>query len=371
MSLKWFTNDAMIAPWRIDSEEERRLALKADRDEAAKQSYADYYRDKAPDYYARGLEMINQVINKFRPNVQMIEREQYIIDMVYSLHRFGCMFDEYFLMDFEKLNTKGRDSFVTDKNRWDYYNKLNTPGGRAIFNDKFKTYQLFKEYYKRELLRISDEKDFPLFTEFRKKHQTFIVKPILGSGGRGVYIERESDDEDSVVFERILKCGTVLIEQLIKQAKEMEVLHPCSLNTMRIPTIRTSKGVTIFHPFLRIGVGNSEVDNAASGGIFALVDPDSGIVTQYGITENGDQYLKHPDSGIIIPGFVIPKWKEAVSFVGQLSQVVPENHYVGWDCALTEKEWIMVEGNAQGQFVTQYATKQGIRYELEELLKEI
>lgn len=41
--------------------------------------------------------------------------------MVYSLHRFGCMFDEYFMFDFEHLTAAGRETFITDKKRWEYY----------------------------------------------------------------------------------------------------------------------------------------------------------------------------------------------------------------------------------------------------------
>lgn len=371
MSIRKTACDSRIAPWRIDSEEERRLAARADVDEDAKVLYVQYYRDNDPVYYAKGLEMIEKVLRTFRPSASSLERERYINDMIYSLHRFGCMFDEYFLMDFEKYNTFGRNSFITDKNRWDYYAKLNSQQGRALFNNKFKAYEIFKEYYNRELIQISDDNDFLSFTDFRVKHHSFIVKPMLGSGGRGVYIERESDEGDRVVFERIRNIGPVVIETLIKQSSDMEKLHPGSLNTLRIPTVSTRKGIKVFHPFLRIGVGDSIVDNAASGGIIAPVDPDLGIVTQFGITEKGEKYLKHPNTGFVIPGFRIPDWDGAVSFVKALARVVPENHYVGWDCALTEHGWVMVEGNAQGQFVTQYASKEGMRDELDEVLKEI
>ena len=120
---------------------------------------------------------------------------------------------------------------------------------------------------------------------------------------------------------------------------------------------------------MRVGIGSSIVDNAGSGGIIAPVDPETGIVTQQGITEHGKYYLRHPDTGVVFPGFQVPKWNEAVRFVNDLANVLGSGAgYVGWDCALTEKGWIMLEGNLYGQFGDQYATKIGDKNELEEIL---
>ncbi len=359
-----------IAAWRIDSEEERFLAAEADVNEAAREKYVRFYRENEPVYYSKGLEMIERVLGCFRPGIAPETKKQYIIDMVYSLHRFGCMYDEYFLLGFEKLNTAGRESFLTDKNRWDYYRRLNSERSRAIFNDKSETYKAFSQFYGRELLSISNEQDYDAFREFRKRHPSFIIKPILGTGGRGTRIYRGAES-DETVFQRILSDGAVVIEELIQQVEAMQALHPKSLNTLRIPTVLTKKGVHVFQPFLRVGVGEAEVDNAASGGIICPIDVETGIVKQFGVTEMGKRFIRHPDSGIVLPGFQIPEWKEAKRFVDTLARVIPENHYVGWDCALTPNGWVMVEGNAQGQFVTQYVTQEGCRLELDQLMESL
>ena len=368
-NLVLITNDATIAPWKIESDEEKFLTSLADRDENAKRSYVNYYREHDPNYYNKGLQMAEKTILLFRPDATEDEKEKYVIDMVYSLHRFGCMFDEYFLFNFEKLNTAGRDSFITDKNRWDYYNRLNTKDGRSIFNDKAKTFEMFKKYYHRDLIMLSDDREFDAFCAFRRKHCRFIVKPLFGSGGKGIYIEKNDTDDNQTVFERALSKGPVVIEELIQQVPEMSAIHPESLNTVRIPTLLTRNGVKIFHPYLRIGIGGAEVDNGACGGILALVDSETGIVMQRGVTESGKKYMKHPDTGSVIPGFQVPRCGEAVSLVHELAGVIPSNHYVGWDCALTEHGWVMVEGNPQGQFGSQYVSGEGYRYELERLFE--
>ncbi len=94
----------------------------------------------------------------------------------------------------------------------------------------------------------------------------------------------------------------------------------------------------------------------------ANISLDNGIVDTDGVDELGREYITHPDSGLPIKGFQIPRWDELVTLSYQLARVLPEQHYVGWDLALTEdKGWVMVEGNGGGQFIHQYATHKGAR----------
>lgn len=367
-----------IAAWKIDSEEERRLAELADHDEQAKKDYVEFYRVNDPVYYEKGLKMIDKTLGTFRGALTDAQRERYTIDMVYSLHRFGCSFDEYFLLGFELLNAYGRGEFVTDKNRFDFFELYNDEDRHFMsFKDKSKTYELFQKFYKRDFLALSGEDDYKCFCEFRRRHSDFVVKPLYGSGGRGIYKyiynadQRESgDDSDMALFHKLLEDGPVALEEVIKQDERMEALHPGSVNTVRIPTVRKKDGsVALFHPLLRAGMGDAVIDNGTSGGIMAPVDPETGIVTQKGITFDGKTYLVHPDTKTIIPGFQIPRWDEAVEMVRELAKVVEGVRYVGWDCALTESGWLMVEGNIHGQFGEQYATRRGVKRELEELLK--
>lgn len=60
-----------------------------------------------------------------------------------------------------------------------------------------------------------------------------------------------------------------------------------------------------------------------------------------------------------------------VELVNKLADVIDGNHYVGWDLALTDNGWLMVEGNPRGQLVEQYATKIGIKQELENYINQM
>ena len=61
----------------------------------------------------------------------------------------------------------------------------------------------------------------------------------------------------------------------------------------------------------------------------------------------------------------------AVALAKELAGVIGTNHYVGWDLALTDKGWVMVEGNPRGQFIMQIATRKGIKAELEQYIAQM
>lgn len=85
--------------------------------------------------------------------------------------------------------------------------------------------------------------------------------------------------------------------------------------------------------------------------------------------ELGNRYVVHPDTKKPTVGFSIPQWEMAVDLSLKLSPVVPGSVYIGWDLALTDKGWVMVEGNSRGRFICFHMVIQnGFRKELEGLL---
>lgn len=365
------SNDG-IASWKIISPTERMLSAWADRSSLGKALYVLFYQVFDREYYQKGLRFIDRNIAVFVGDVTPKQRKKLRIDMVYSLHRFGCAFDEYFLFDYPNLNVTGRNSFITDKIRWDYYARMNKEENKVLFNDKRKAYTLFEAFYKRELIEIRSNADAPAFYSFVKRNPQFIVKPIDGSGGRGIFAVSVADyPDEKAVFDMLREKGHVVVEQMIVQAEELAAFNPSSVNTLRVVTLKLKDRVVIFYPVLRTGVGSSIVDNASSGGIIAPVDAQTGIVTGCAKDEKGNCYIRHPNSKVVYPGFQVPRWQEAVSFVTELAYVVETNHYVGWDLALTQDGWVMVEGNPRGQWLFQYATAKGLKQELEDYIRQM
>ena len=165
--------------------------------------------------------------------------------------------------------------------------------------------------------------------------------------------------------------GGFIVEELIIQDEKMAAFHPSSVNTLRLSTVRFDNRVEIIHPFMRIGRGGKVVDNGGAGGLLSNIDPDTGKIFVC-MDENAISFEKHPDSGIDIIGFEIPRWKEAVALAKELATVVKGQRWAGWDLALTDKGWVMVEGNAMSQFVGwQIPTQKGFMPDAQKILKEL
>ena len=119
---------------------------------------------------------------------------------------------------------------------------------------------------------------------------------------------------------------------------------------------------SILWTFLRTGQGDNEVDNMGAAGMGALIDTETGIIISNGVDWKGSEFEKHPDSNITFKGFEIPKWDELKETAKSLASELSEMHCVGWDLALTDNGWVLVEGNARPQCVTiQTFTKKGYK----------
>lgn len=281
---------------------------------------------------------------------------------------YGWGFDEYFMYNYNHLSRAGRKEFATELQK-DYFCDTIYHGHELdMFTDKWVAYKHFAPYYKRDACMMQSwERDHEEAERFIEKHNAVVIKPKDGSLGYGIHIFHDLTKEELKELSQKYEMGFVM-EELIRQGSEMAVLHPQSVNTVRITTLRVGDKINIIHPFFKVGRAGNIVDNAAQGGIFGVIDIDTGVVTS-ACDKHGNRYIKHPETGVQLIGFVIPKWEEALELSRELSKVVPEAIYVGWDLAYTEDGWVVVEGNSRAQFVCyQIAEQKGFRKELESML---
>lgn len=274
--------------------------------------------------------------------------------------------DEYFLYDFASKTEREKKSFVGDMERTILCARLyNNNAAGLIFMDKMKTYEHFKPYFKREVIQVATEDDLEAFEDFSSRHDRYMVKPVAASRGNGIRkIEAPRSSEAlQDVFRDILCSGTCVIEEVIDQDPRVARLHPESVNTIRYATYYDGSRSSTLACFIKIGRGDSVVDNGGAGGFLAAIDEESGIIATPGRTEHGEVIEVHPDTGVPIVGFQIPAWDDLKMLVAELPKVLPAQKYVGWDLALSEKNgWVLVEGNSGGQFVgPQIAKRTGIR----------
>lgn len=295
------------------------------------------------------------ILDAIRTAGREVDKKLYS-DLLDKYSRFQIDLYEYFYFGMEHRSEQEIREYIGNREKTALTQRMNDPAKKHIFDNKSETYALFKHYYKREMLlvRPNHEADMEAFTSFVNRHEEFVIKPIDLYFGVGVRKIRREGRRAKELYEEIVKeryFGFVA-EELIVQHEATAQFHPQSLNTVRFPTIRQDDGVKLWYPFLRMGKGESFVDNISSGGVAALIDPDTGTLGK-AASHYASNIREHPDTHVPIQGFTLPRWDEAVAMVKELAQVVPEMRYVGWDLALSDKGWVLVEGNAAAQMSTQ------------------
>lgn len=291
---------------------------------------------------------------------------------------YGITPDEYFLHSLQKesevykstiLSREYKDELCMKylgKDTQEYYNQL---------KDKWQFYLLAKPFFKRDVCRVEEESDFASVEEFCSKHTRFIAKPRLASSGLGVHIVDLENIESGgarKIFEhyRSLDNGKWMFEELIEQDECMAAWHPSSVNTIRIPSIKTKHGFKVLLPLFRTGKNGNLVDNCHNdGGLMAVPDAKTGILISDGYDIYTNIVEKHPNSGMKFKGWQVPLWEDLLKTASDLHQSLPPKHkYIGFDFALTPKGWVVVEGN-WGNFPHQVCVHHGIRVEFEKLMK--
>lgn len=286
-------------------------------------------------------------------------------DMWYSFLRYYCGFDEYFQLQFPKRSHAGRREFVTDFERIAVCTPLVDPEMMALFKNKWNTYEALKDFYHRDAVKVCPGSSPEDFFRFADAHPLFIAKPLEESCGIGVHLVEITPETDRDELFCQLQQENVILEEKIVQCETLNRLHPASVNTIRCATFLKDGEVHILFTFLRIGQKNSVVDNGGAGGLIACIDTETGIVNSPGVTEFGQAAILHPDTNAQILGLSIPRWEEMKETATKLALTIPSQKYISWDLSLTEKGWVVVEGNCLGQFIgPQISAQCGIRQKL-------
>lgn len=292
-----------------------------------------------------------------------------------------CLFhlwqaDEYLSYHYEWLSRKGRKQYVLNWEKTEFCKKVNPESCWTLFNDKYQTYVHFQSFFKRNafLIDFMDEvTDIRLLEDHFRLYDKAIVKPVFGGSGKGVKIFNVNDFSDIKTFYQNLKkqFRKCIVEEVINQDPQMASFHPQSVNTLRMPAMRIKNEIHFFHPGMRIGRGDSIVDNGGAGGILAAIDVETGII-KAAATEDGTDFVSHPDTNLPIIGFRIPQWEEAKTLTRELMDNIPEGNYISWDLALSDKGWLMIEGNVEGQFFgRQLPIHRGVRNDFNKIRKSM
>ncbi len=298
-------------------------------------------------------------------------------DLVKCYIVYGITPDEYFMHDFRNKSDDYRMSILSRKRKDDIYCRYLGRDLHKCFmqlKDKWQFYELSKPYFKRDVCRVEKDSDLSGMEEFCKKHSRFVAKPRLASSGIGVHVVDLQKDpktaKELLEHYQKLEDGKWMFEEFIEQDPAMAAWHPSSVNTIRIPSIRTKHGCEVILPLFRTGKDGNLVDNCHNnGGLMAVPDAKTGVLLTDGYDVFQNVVECHPNSGMKFKGWQIPRWEELIELSAEVHMSLPPKHkYIGFDFALTPNGWVLVEGN-WGNIPHQVCVGYGIRKEFEQLMK--
>ena len=297
-----------------------------------------------------------------------------LADYKEALKKHRVTYGEYmYKFEYWKLDDVQRDKFISCSEMQCINRKTVQPEVKSVFWNKILFLNKFSSFAQRQWLEVKKSS----IEEFANMVCRFdcIAKPIEGWRGRGITkigrVENDSNIKD--LFNECVK-NNVLLEERIHACKEIEEYHPQSLNTIRVVTISNTDRFVIFGAILRMGTGDSIIDNTHNGGVFASIDVKTGIIETDGLDSNGQTYITHPDSGKRIKGFKIPYWDKVVETCGQATKVLPQLIFAGWDVVVMEDGRIaLIEGNHGPDFDggMQAPKKIGVKYRLRDTVMDL
>lgn len=205
-----------------------------------------------------------------------------------------------------------------------------------------------------------------LSTFFNGAQLPIVMKPINGANGKGFDIIKSFNENNmSLTFSRngevslrsfisLLFSGEigdkgVILQNYIVQHSEIDAFYSNSVNSLRVVTHMDAKGsFSVDCAFMKFGAGNSITDNNNKDGrVFAFMDLKKGVLRK-GFT--GSFSLTpidcHPDSGIKIPGYKVPYWRESLELAMRAHSHLPYFRHAGWDIAISPEGPLIIELNS-------------------------
>lgn len=345
-----------------------------------KNTVKSLYRATVTNFYSKPYWIAKLIIHpkeycvreSYYPDKRQKSHFQIWFDQLGQILRYGSPNHFYFPYGFDVKTKKEQKEYL----HFIPFSKLRVKGRKAehsptaILRDKL-LFGMFTEYFgikSPKNIAISDKnglldletKNIISFQDFLNKYPNgdFFAKPIDGECGDGIFhlqmkngniiINNQSSNAEEL--EKRLSEWRYLIQSTVEQHPLMSSLHPQSTNTIRLVTVRnkcSNNTPVVFPSILRIGTGDSIVDNTSQGGLAVGIDLTSGNLKEYGFykPEYGTKVKIHPDSSILFSSFSIPFFKECCQQACLLHSFLSDINSIGWDVAIGSNGPIFIEGN--------------------------
>ena len=194
----------------------------------------------------------------------------------------------------------------------------------------------------------------------------FIIKPTVDTmGARNVRLCDMRNGVDAATGDTAQALMTgyghdFILQRRVRCHPSIAKLYPNAVNTLRVITYVTEKGIKVAPLSMRIGINGRIVDNA---GIFIGVHDDGRLFPTGFSKKHIERITKHPDTGIVFDGCRIEGVPEIKAAAIRLHAFLPQLRIISWDLAYDEQSRVtVIEVNttAQSVWFPQMVTGQSI-----------
>lgn len=234
-------------------------------------------------------------------------------------------------------------------NNWDMASFLDHKGlYRNMFpgakQPKLLTYRMNGFWYNENGIIINQEE---AVSAVMRSKNSFIKQAVGSEGGHGI-IFVDSSKQTSQSLKKLLDFNSldIVVQEGLEQSSTLSCINSSSVNTIRLLTLLKRDGnVKIYSTVLRMGINESKVDNASSGGITVGIE-ENGRLKSCAYNAKGIRFDKHPTSGVKFDDFTIPNFEEIKHTVKEQAKNFPHFRLISWDIALDKNNNpIIIEAN--------------------------
>ncbi len=287
-----------------------RLAKERTLTHTQKNDIKEYYKD-----YAK----VNMIFHEFYTQKTGKFHKNYMVDDIYY-----CMVDPYF-NNWETAKHLDNKCFY---DKW-YFNGENIP--KTLAKCANGMWMLPQDG---EFCFVSKEQAYSYISQ----QDCCVKKAAMSVGGKGIYKITKGTPVDEVAKRLDLLGSEIIVQEIVKQSDVMNKLNPHSVNTVRVLSFLNKDGsVTVYSSIVRMGVDDSFVDNASSGGITCGIDAD-GRLKSVAYANSGTRYDNHPTTGLKFDEIVIPNFDKVLSTVKRLHKDFPHFRLLSWDFAIDKND---------------------------------
>lgn len=231
---------------------------------------------------------------------------------------YNAFVDEYFT---NPQHSKPCD----DKNLYDlFFDGVKQP--KTIFRKVYGMYldENYKEISLKDAIRRS-----------RDAGEVVLKICRFSSGGFGLLFWNPSVDGEEKLISFLNTSTDILCQEVIKQHRDLDILNPSSINTLRMLTFFFNDKVYMLSSFIRFGAEGSRLDNIHSGGYACGID-DEGRLRNMACDIAGTKIDYRPQ-GKCLNEIKVPNYDQCVELVTGLSKrFVTVSRLIGWDIAIDE-----------------------------------